>query len=550
MIMPRSVVRTFLIASLLLGLVLLLNITKTSIDDGTWDASSYGDRRLPLPMSFGEVRRRVGSWTNLGPNEQRPISGGGKSPVHKEEEEQVDTWSNPIVDSTRWRNTPRPPSAPWNTNLTSRIPHQGHSRVIRLDTDPEEYDLGDLPTLEEAFANLSPKMIEVKEKIPAIPREHELTQPIFPPFLTTEQEDRFWHLREEWDEEKNQWVKSGKRRYLMVTICRQVAGMLADWFAAWTVLADFLGPETLVFSLLEGDSADGSGEILSQVMRSHLLFIGVPPENIHIRTHLPPIDWENNHRIQLLAEMRNAGMKPLYDSLPSGLTPDGNPWTAVIFYNDVYLSAAHFLELLHQHFKQDADVTCGWDHAGRWFYDGWVGRDMSGDLYTPFPVKEEDKDLPQKLFLSSPETKTRFDLLLPFQVFSGWNGIAVLNPTPFLPPYNVRFRRGKPKSMFSNELECQWSESAFISWDFWKYGFGRVQVVPGVHACYGKEDAMMRGWLEWPNPTKQHPEEIDWDDEPPKKIRCHDWPDKNGKGYWAWDTVRWTDSPKPERPQG
>lgn len=33
--------------------------------------------------------------------------------------------------------------------------------------------------------------------------------------------------------------------------------MLADWFAAWTVLADFLGPESLVFSLLEGDSADG-----------------------------------------------------------------------------------------------------------------------------------------------------------------------------------------------------------------------------------------------------------------------------------------------------
>lgn len=33
--------------------------------------------------------------------------------------------------------------------------------------------------------------------------------------------------------------------------------MLADWFAAWTVLADFLGPESLVFSLFEGDSADG-----------------------------------------------------------------------------------------------------------------------------------------------------------------------------------------------------------------------------------------------------------------------------------------------------
>lgn len=196
--------------------------------------------------------------------------------------------------------------------------------------------------------------------------------------------------------------------------------MLADWFATWTVLADFLGPETLHFSLLEGDSADGryvpilsslpssvsqsrvadtgrSGFILSEVMRDHLLYLGVPPQNINIRTMLPKLDWEQSHRIELLAQMRNSGMKPLYDTAPEGLTWDGKPWSAVVFYNDVYLSGTHFLELLHQHFMQDSDMTCGWDHAGRWFYDGWVGRDMSGDLYTPFPVKEEDKDLPQKV---------------------------------------------------------------------------------------------------------------------------------------------------------
>jgi alpha-1,3-mannosyltransferase len=132
-------------------------------------------------------------------------------------------------------------------------------------------------------------------------------------------------------------------------------------------------------------------------MRDYLLFLGVPPQNINIQTHLPKVDWEQYHRIDLLAKMRNEGMKPLYDTAPSGLTYDGKPWSAVIYYNDVYLSGTHFLELLHQHYMQDADMTCGWDHAGRWFYDGWVGRDMSGDLYTPFPVKEEDKDLPQKV---------------------------------------------------------------------------------------------------------------------------------------------------------
>lgn len=83
-------------------------------------------------------------------------------------------------------------------------------------------------------------------------------------------------------------------------------------------------------------------------MRTHLLNIGVPPANIHIRTLLPPIDWEGHHRIELLADMRNAGMKPFYDTLPSGLAPDGNPWTGIIFYNDVYLGAGHVLELMHQ----------------------------------------------------------------------------------------------------------------------------------------------------------------------------------------------------------
>lgn len=46
-----------------------------------------------------------------------------------------------------------------------------------------------------------------------------------------------------------------------------------------------------------------------------------------------------------------------------------------------------------------------------------------------------------------------------------------------------------------------------------QYGFGRVQVVPGVHACYGKEDAMMRGWVEWPQPEEGFSEMIDWQDE-------------------------------------
>ena len=108
--------------------------------------------------------------------------------------------------------------------------------------------------------------------------------------------------------------------------------------------------------------------------------------------------------------------------------------------------------------------------------------------------------LPDQVFINHPSTRERFDRLL-----------------PFLPPYNIRFRRGAtPPSgsdLTSADMECQQSESSFISWDFWKYGFGRIQVVPGVHACYGKEDAMLRGWLEFPMADEGHSEMIEWQDE-------------------------------------
>ncbi|AFR98256.1 hypothetical protein C343_06232 [Cryptococcus neoformans C23] len=513
--LSKPLVRVLLIGSLLISLVLLSRIGNRE-DDGAWDASSWSDRH-----------------------------GGGRT-VSRGQRKGWSLWNNTPKIRTDQR-IPRPILTRQNATLPPPT-HPGRSRRLKPGSDPEnpEYIEGPLPTLDEAWEFLHPLLREIKSRTPSVPREHELTEPIFPPFLRDDLKERYRHLRDVFDEETGEWVRGPERRWFLVTVCRQVAGMLADWFAAWTVLADFLGPESLVFSLFEGDSADGSGEILAYAMRAHLLNIGVPPSNIHIQTQLPAVDWDNHHRIELLAEMRNSGMQPFYDTAATGLSPDGHSWTGIVFYNDVYLSATHFLELMHQHLKQDADMTCGWDHAGKWFYDGWVARDMSGDLFTPFPVREEDKDLPQKLFPSSPETLKRYNRLLPFQAFAAWNGITVMSPEPFLPPYNVRFRRGTPRT--DDFWECQASESSFISWDFWKYGFGRIAVVPGVHATYGKGDAMLRGWVEWPSEEDSYGETIWWDPNPPHKIRCHDWPDKLGKGYWAWDTVRWVKPPKLEIP--
>jgi hypothetical protein len=456
MALPRALIRILAFAAALLGVVLLYNLAFTPSPEGVWDASSWADRRSKNSPYQTEDNPNGVVYDHPDPNldtqgSRWSLFGGSKGGVKK------DAAPRPGLSDPR----PLP-----RVNTTRARENFGKSRIVIPNTSPEEYTESPLPTLDEAFAHLEPMMRAVKEKHQNIPREHDLWQPIFPPFLTDDLQERFWHLREEWDEETKSWKHSGDRRFMLVTVCKQVAGEsscfaeCAGWelicryvgglvryldsvggflgpgdatlfaargrFCGWQVSCNTMGVgQSLPYpSLSPVDYASStdpplcllrtissfrkpypspiydsltSGEIFAEVMRDYLLFLGVPPKNINIQTHLPKVDWEQHHRIELLASMRNDGMKPLYDTAPSGLTYDGKPWSAVVFYNDVYLSGTHFLELLHQHFMQDADMTCGWDHAGRWFYDGWVGRDMSGDLYTPFPVKEEDKDLPQKV---------------------------------------------------------------------------------------------------------------------------------------------------------
>jgi len=72
--------------------------------------------------------------------------------------------------------------------------------------------------------------MKIKEDTPQVPREHELWNPIFPPFVNKEQQQRFVHLKAEYDAKRGEWVEV-ERRWMMVTVCRQVAGELR-WLRA------------------------------------------------------------------------------------------------------------------------------------------------------------------------------------------------------------------------------------------------------------------------------------------------------------------------------
>jgi len=198
---PRTFVRLLGVISLLGFIVFLVQVSKDGPEEGLWDASSYSDRRGSSPHSnggLGVVKKRIEALRN---------------PVYTAP-------SLPPVSSGR---VARPNLARQNYTLP-RPTHEGVSRKAVIGA-PDKYTTAPLPTIDEAWAWLHPRLREIKKKVPSIPREHQLWNPVFSPALTEEMKLRFTHLRMDWDEETQEWVQA-KKRYYFTTICRQVAGEL------------------------------------------------------------------------------------------------------------------------------------------------------------------------------------------------------------------------------------------------------------------------------------------------------------------------------------
>ena len=83
------------------------------------------------------------------------------------------------------------------------------------------------------------------------------------------------------------------------------------------MLATFLGPKHIFVSIVEGPSTDGTGDILSHILRPRLLALGVPSSQIQIKSMREgDLDWDRGgvsgrDRIQVLAELRNVALEPL-----------------------------------------------------------------------------------------------------------------------------------------------------------------------------------------------------------------------------------------------
>ncbi|ORY34702.1 cryptococcal mannosyltransferase 1-domain-containing protein [Naematelia encephala] len=348
------------------------------------------------------------------------------------------------------------------------------------------------------------------------------------PTLSIAQERRYAHLRD---------IASRKGVYMIVATLRQIAAQLPDLLNTIVVLVDYLGADSLAFSILEGPSDDCTPDVLESTLRPLLISLGIPSSRVHLSTREGKIDFNNGNRIEILAGLRNRAMEPIWKG--------GEKVAAVVAINDVYLKASDVLELLHWHFNSGAAITTGmdwWKKRPEYYYDVWVGRSMSGDLF--YPIDQTWWTPSDNLFETHQPSRDAYSQLRPFQVYASWNGMAILAPEPFLPPHNVRFRRGVEEIG-----ECAASECGLLAQDYWKVGYGRVLVVPSVQLGYERDVALDiiedldkqlldLGWKDGV-PPKSLDKPITFDQKPPEKIRCHPWPEENGLGKNVWGTKVW-----------
>lgn len=330
----------------------------------------------------------------------------------------------------------------------------------------------------------------------------------------------------------------------MVTNTRQIEAHLPDLLNTLIVLLRYLTPEHLAVSILEGPSSDCTQKAIEQVLKPMLEEQGLGRAWTRIETGESKIDWEKHNRIEKIAELRNRALAPLWQGVNDQKWE--NEIEAVVFFNDVYLHAADILEVLYQHVKNEAGITTAmdwWKKRPEYYYDIWVGRTIdTGDLF--YPIDNPWWSPSSDLFPNSPNSLTAYSHLEPFQAFSSWNALAVLSPEPFLPPHNVRFRRGDVK-----RAECAASECTLIASDFWKVGFGKVAVVPSVQLAYerdivkdiiedvGKQKEQL-GWVD-AVPPEHLDAEIEWTTKPPENVRCHAWPEINGLSANVWEETKW-----------
>ncbi|KAK0631530.1 cryptococcal mannosyltransferase 1-domain-containing protein [Immersiella caudata] len=275
---------------------------------------------------------------------------------------------------------------------------------------------------------------------------------------------------------------------------------------------NFLGPSNCALSIVEGNSADGTPEVLSALQSS----LGSSfPTHFILRNEIDPLAED---RFGKLAILRNLALEPMLRD------PNRYAESTTVFINDVAICMEDILELIYQKRYQNADMACAFDWIGGGeegeavFYDSYIARGINGDLFFEIPLPSVSWSRATDLFWNDEKTKGRFEGHVPFQVFSCWNGAVAFTAKPVVSG-EVKFR-----SVRRDRGECHQGEPQLFCKDMWWAGYGKIMVVPSVNLEYSDEKGRyikeMKGYTgRWAGEEKEEEERIEWVG-PPEKVKC------------------------------
>lgn len=325
-----------------------------------------------------------------------------------------------------------------------------------------------------------------------------------------------------------------KHKYFVALNLRECVDLLPRLLGSLVEAIEFLGPEQVAVSIVEGNSDDGTFEVL-ELLDQEFARMGV---RYYLRS--ATLNPKDGNRIEKLAMLRAMAVAPVTGTYTPDIDPESSEFPAtpstvprlplaedatVLFLNDVAACAEDMLELLHQRALQSADMACAmdWTHPGPdpLFYDVWVSRALNGDLFFDIPAPQTNWDHAKDLFWNEPVARARLAAMKPFQVFACWNGAVVFTAEPLV-KNEVAFRS-------SRGLECFQGEPQVFCKDLWYKGYGKIMVVPSVNLEYtdplGRQTKKEKGYVsdcivgeeEERNGTSLL---IPWQLEPPEKVKC------------------------------
>lgn len=277
----------------------------------------------------------------------------------------------------------------------------------------------------------------------------------------------------------------------------------------------YLGPDYCALSVVQGNSDDGTYDILSAV-KAEIESIGA---EFHLNASSVDPKRNGADRVAARSELRNMALAPLIDS-GSAHSSDA----IIIFLDNVALCPEDILELLYQHVSQSAHMTCAFDWilSGTAFHDVWALRSMEGDLFLEAPQdasssRNYNKDAP---FQNDPDSRERYEAFQPLQVYSCWGGMVTINAAPFAAK-KLKFRSAE-------KGECDTGEASLLAKDMWRQDLGKILAVPAVNVGYSNDEGVKtkqrRGYVsdhvDISSDKARQGELVEWQRQPPGKVKC------------------------------